>query len=182
MPNQNPTDQKGGYRAMPQYFAIVGDHDKPLYETEFSQGAQFATEIKELNPFILHAALDIVEDLQWQPSAGTSGNNVGNGFLRSRTNVSTDNCYLGQVDHFYGLVITAYLTYGGKKFVMLHGNNANQRSKNHTIDDNMVRSFYQEVHELYIKTLMNPFYVRDSPIENPTFDTRVHTLAKKYLK
>ncbi|KAL3235130.1 Trafficking protein particle complex subunit 20 [Nakaseomyces bracarensis] len=167
---------------MPQYFAIVGEHDKPLYEAEFTQTAGFAQEIKELNPFILHAALDIVEDLQWQPSAGTSGASVGNGFLRSRSNVSTDNCYLGQVDHFYGLAITAYLTYGGKKFVMLHGNNSTRGKNSHMIDDNMVRSFYQDVHELYIKTLMNPFYTQDSPIESPTFDLRVQTLAKKYLK
>lgn len=170
---------------MPQYFAIIGDHDRPLYEAEFTQGPQgFVQEIKELNPFILHASLDIIEDLQWQQNAGTGvAGGAGNSFLRSRNNANTDNCYLGKVDHFYGLVVTAYLTYGGKKFVMLHGSSVpgGNKTTTTTIDDSMVRSFYQEVHELYIKTIMNPFYQEGDELRSPLFDTRVKALAKKYL-
>lgn len=143
--------------------------------------------MKELNPFILHASLDIVEDLQWQinPAShlgnggnGANGSNGGGGFLRSRTVSNTDNCYLGKVDHFYGLAITAYISYGGMKFVMIHGNSANNSV---AIDDNNVRTFYQEVHELYVKTLMNPFYKITDPITSPAFDSRVKVLARKYL-
>ncbi|CAI4055978.1 hypothetical protein SKDZ_02G3600 [Saccharomyces kudriavzevii ZP591] len=175
---------------MPQYFAIIGKKDNPVYEIEFTspQNLQgFPQDLKELNPFILHASLDIVEDLQWQlnPTSqlngggnGGNGSNSGGGFLRSRTVNNTDNCYLGKVDHFYGLAITAYISYGGMKFVMIHGNSANS---NVVIDDNNIKSFYQEVHELYLKTLMNPFYKITDPITSPAFDSRVRTLARKHL-
>lgn len=173
---------------MPQYFAIIGSKDNPVYEAEFTtqQGQQgqlqqgFPQNLKELNPFILHASLDIIEDLQWKTNPNGQPGNVGGsgGFLRSRNVVNTDNCYLGKVDHFYGLAITAYLTYSGMKLVMVHGN---FNTGDVQIDDNAVKAFYQEVHELYIKTLMNPFYQINDPITSPAFDSRVRALARKYL-
>lgn len=174
---------------MPQYFAIIGRRDNPVYEAEFTtrQGQQgqlqqgFPQNLKELNPFILHASLDIIEDLQWKinPNSQNGANAGGSGgFLRSRNITNTDNCYLGKVDHFYGLAITAYLTYGGMKLVMIHGNFTNPNAQ---IDDNMVKAFYQEIHELYVKTLMNPFYKINDPITSPAFDSRVRALARKYL-
>lgn len=174
---------------MPQYFAIIGRRDSPVYEAEFTaqQGQQgqvqqgFPQNLKELNPFILHASLDIIEDLQWKanPNAQSGGNaGGGGGFLRSRNVPNVDNCYLGKVDHFYGLAVTAYLTYGEMKFVMIHGNMNNGDVQ---IDDNSVKAFYQEVHELYIKTLMNPFYKINDPITSPAFDSRVRAAARKYL-
>ncbi|GAV54160.1 hypothetical protein ZYGR_0AK06620 [Zygosaccharomyces rouxii] len=173
---------------MPQYFAIIGKRDNPIYEAEFTsqQGQQgqlqqgFQQNLKELNAFILHASLDIVEDLQWQvnPNAQHGRGGLSGGFLRSKNTANIDNCYLGKVDHFYGLAITAYVTYGGMKLVMIHGGPPNGNTQ---IDDNMVKSFYQEVHELYVKTLMNPFYRANEPIPSPAFDSRVRALAKKYL-
>lgn len=169
---------------MPQYFVIIGSKDNPVYEAEFTtqQGhiqQGFPQNLKELNPFILHASLDIIEDLQWKTNPNSQTGNVGGsgGFLRSRNVANTDNCYLGKVDHFYGLVITAYLTYSGMKLVMVHGNLTGDVQ----IDDNAVKAFYQEVHELYIKTLMNPFYQINDPITSPAFDSRVRALARKYL-
>ncbi|CCD25171.1 TRAPP subunit TRS20 NDAI_0E03540 [Naumovozyma dairenensis CBS 421] len=224
---------------MPQYFAIIGTQDNPIYEAEFtnptsknasSNEGGFPNDLKELNPFILHAALDVIEDLQWQPNptvnnanggggigigyfnSNTSSNSSLNstGFLKSRTslggnNSASDNCYLGKVDHFYGLSITAYLTYNGMKFVMIHGDasksntnekditfnyneeinsktsNGNRNKAMVPLDDNAIRSFYQEVHELYIKALMNPFYNLNDPINDSSFDMRVRRLAKKYI-
>ncbi|SCU85002.1 LAFA_0D13300g1_1 [Lachancea sp. 'fantastica'] len=168
---------------MPCYFAIISIKDNPIYEAEFTnpQFNQFPPELKELNPFILHASLDILEDLQWQthPQSGAnSGTNSG--FLRSRHSSSNSNCYLGKIDHFYGLAITGYLSYGNMKFVMVHSGNVNNGAPV-LIDDVSVKSFYQEVHELYVKTLMNPFYTLNDPITSPVFDRKVRALAKKYL-
>ena len=57
---------------MSYYFAIVGTLDDPLFEVEFgtSKGsgdgtARFKEEAKHMNQFIVHAALDMVEDVQW---------------------------------------------------------------------------------------------------------------------
>lgn len=264
---------------MPQYFAIIGSNDHPLYETEFHKDNQdIPQSLKELNPFILHASLDIIEDLQWQlqpnnrsmffgqddsynndgvgmsifrNSLGTGSDSNGissltAGFLRSGSTTNSysnknssndknstggmnnimssssssnsniqqilknDNCYLSRVDHFYGHVITAYITYSGLKFVMVHCNTNGMVKDNTTnsvekensiantdnsngddfifmgngltvIDDNKCKKFYQEVHELYVKTLLNPFYRLGQPLNDPEFSIRVHSIAKKYI-
>lgn len=244
---------------MPQFFAIVGANDCPLYETEF-HGANgkdvMPQSLKELNPFILHSSLDIIEDLQWQlqpnnrsmlsaqehnassllrGGAGSviagfeaSGSTLASGFLRSTSasfnnnplgasssninsnsssNAATqqllknDNCYLSRVDHFYGHVVTAYITYSGLKFVMVHcnvngvtegGNNNNTNDSNNQamvtgpglvhVDDTKCKKFYQEVHELYVKTLLNPFYKLGQAISSPEFNARVHLIANKHLR
>ncbi|SCW01142.1 LAFE_0D06018g1_1 [Lachancea fermentati] len=168
---------------MPCYFAIIGSRDNPIYEAEFTSPHlnSFPSELKELNPFILHASLDIIEDLQWQsnPQSGV-GTNTSGGFLRSRHSNNNDNCYLSKIDHFYGLAITGYLSYGNMKFVMIHSNSAGNGGTTQ-IDDPQVRAFYQEVHELYVKALLNPFYKLNDPITSPVFDSKVRSLAKKYL-
>ena len=57
---------------MSYYFSIVGNKDNPLFELEFGtskQGgdgiARFSAKARQLNPFIVHASLDIVEEVQW---------------------------------------------------------------------------------------------------------------------
>ena len=57
---------------MSYYFAIIGTRDNPLFELEFgtSKGggdgsARFRDEAKYMNQFIVHAALDMVEEVQW---------------------------------------------------------------------------------------------------------------------
>ncbi|AMD20676.1 HDL068Wp [Eremothecium sinecaudum] len=178
---------------MPFYFAIIGHKDNAIYSAEFTLPQQpFTLELQDLNPFILHASLDVIEDLQWQATnsnALTSNNSglvatTGTSFLRSRHSHSSEggpgSCYLSKVDHFYGLAITGYITYGNIKFVMVHGNSSSPNTVA-TVDDGVVKSFYKEVHELYIKTLLNPFYKVDAPITSPVFDSKVRALAKKYL-
>ena len=57
---------------MSYYFSIVGTRDQPLFELEFGtskQGgdgvARFSQEARQMSPFIVHAALDYVDELQW---------------------------------------------------------------------------------------------------------------------
>lgn len=57
---------------MSYYFCIIGSRDNPLFELEFGtskQGgdgiARFPPEARQLNPFVLHASLDVVEEVQW---------------------------------------------------------------------------------------------------------------------
>ena len=57
---------------MSYYFTVVGTRDNPLFEIEFgtSKGgadgnSRFRDEARHMNQFIVHAALDLVEDIQW---------------------------------------------------------------------------------------------------------------------
>lgn len=57
---------------MSYYFAIIGTRDNPLFSLEFgtSKGgadgtSRFREEARHMNEFIVHAALDMVEDVQW---------------------------------------------------------------------------------------------------------------------
>ena len=57
---------------MSYYFCIVNINDKPLFELEFGtskQGgdgiARFTIEARQMNPFIVHSSLDIVDEMQW---------------------------------------------------------------------------------------------------------------------
>lgn len=55
------------------YFAIVGTNDNPLYETELSSSSKSTSNFdastkddhRHLNQFIIHSALDVVEEVQW---------------------------------------------------------------------------------------------------------------------
>lgn len=54
------------------YFAIIGHKDNPLFEHEFgtskSSGdgiSRFTQEQRRMNQFIVHASLDVVEEVQW---------------------------------------------------------------------------------------------------------------------
>ena len=57
---------------MSYYFAIIGTRDNPLFTIDFgtSKGggdgvARFRDEAKHMNQFIVHAAIDMVEEIQW---------------------------------------------------------------------------------------------------------------------
>lgn len=85
---------------------------------------------------------------------------------------STQVLNLGKIDQFYGINISAYLTQGSIKFVLCYDSNK---------DENSIRQFFQDVNELYVKILMNPFYNVNDAILVPEFDYKVKLLAKKYL-
>ncbi|KAK7353664.1 hypothetical protein VNO80_19115 [Phaseolus coccineus] len=140
-------------------FIIVSRNDIPIYEAEVGVAAK-REDAAQLHQFILHAALDIVQDLAWTTSA----------------------MYLKSVDRFNELVVSVYVTAGHilymwglftvdkKKFMLLHD------SRN----DDGIKSFFQDVHELYIKTLLNPLYLPGSRITSSHFDTKVRALARKW--
>jgi hypothetical protein len=72
-----------------------------------------------MNQFLVHSSLDLVDDVMW----------------------TTSNAYLKVVDRISNYVISAYVSAGGMRFMLLHEN----------IASDSVRAFFQEVHELYIK-------------------------------
>ncbi|KAI9186903.1 hypothetical protein LWI28_022073 [Acer negundo] len=129
-------------------FIIVSRNDIPIYEAEVGSATK-REDAAQLHQFILHAALDIVQDLAWTTSA----------------------MFLKAIDRFNDLVVSVYVTAGHTRLMLLHD------SRN----DDGIKSFFQEVHELYIKILLNPLYLPGSRIASSHFDTKVRALARKYL-
>lgn len=112
-------------------FMIVG-RNEPLYEAEIALRPNPANRNADrdrdgsatgqsayLAQFIIHSALDMVE----------------------RRQTVAPYPYLKVVDKFNDQVVSAYLTSGGVKFMLLHDNR----------HEDAVGNFFREVHELYVK-------------------------------
>lgn len=127
---------------------IVSRNDIPIYEAEVGSATK-REDTALLHQFVLHAALDIVQDIAWTTSA----------------------MFLKAIDRFNDLVVSVYVTAGNTRFMLLHD------SRN----EDGIKSFFQEVHELYIKIILNPLYLPGSRITSSHFDTKVRALARKYL-
>ncbi|PWA00604.1 hypothetical protein BB558_003341 [Smittium angustum] len=136
------------------YFVIVGTNDSPIYEAEIGNSIPESTtakkdEYKHLNQFIIHSALDLVDDAIWE----------------------SNNCFLKVVDCVNDWNVSAYVTPSNVRLMLLH------EAKN----EERIKLFFQETHELYVKTLLNPFYELNSEINSSQFDISTRKIAKKYL-
>ncbi|XP_021314119.1 trafficking protein particle complex subunit 2 isoform X1 [Sorghum bicolor] len=129
-------------------FVIVSKNDIPIYEAEVGSALK-KEDLAHQHQFILHAALDVAQDLAW----------------------STNAMFLRSVDRFSDFVVSVYVTAGHTRFMLLHDSRS----------DDGIKSFFQEVHELYMKIFLNPLYLPGSRITSSYFDTKVRTLARKYL-
>ncbi|MBA0558934.1 hypothetical protein Golob_015922 [Gossypium lobatum] len=77
---------------------------------------------------------------------------------------TTSAMILKTIDKFNDLVVSVYVT------------------DDHILNiDDGIKSFFLEVHELYIKSLLNPLYLPGSRITSSHFNTKVGALARKYL-
>uniref|UniRef100_A0A0E0CNE4 Trafficking protein particle complex subunit n=1 Tax=Oryza meridionalis TaxID=40149 RepID=A0A0E0CNE4_9ORYZ len=111
-------------------FVIVSKNDIPIYEAEVGSAPKREDQAYQ-HQFILHAALDVVQDLAWATNT---------------ISIHT-------------------------RFMLLHDSRS----------EDGIKSFFQEVHELYIKIFLNPLYLPGSRITSSHFDTKVRALARKYL-
>lgn len=50
-----------------------------------------------------------------------------------------------------------------------------------TKNEDSIRQLFNDVYDLYVKTLLSPFYFVNQPITSPVFDQKVRALARKYL-
>ncbi|KAF2068366.1 hypothetical protein CYY_010309 [Polysphondylium violaceum] len=83
----------------------------------------------------------------------------------------SNNMYLKVIDKHNKFNISSYVTASHIKFMLLHEKK----------DEDAIRNFFVEVHDLYLKILLNPFYAYNSPITSTAFDNKVKKLGTKYF-
>lgn len=136
--------------------AIVGKNDIPIYEHDFlpPSGTSVPTDrtpyIQEL---VLHAALDNIEDQQWLASSSTTP-----GLLKN-------------VDRFNRMSVTALVTAGNAKLLLLHSENRPSEES--------IRLFLLEIAGLYTKVMLNPLRDADDRITSQHFHSAVLAAARR---
>lgn len=155
---QNSTNIKG--ILMNSYFVIIGSKmDNPIYEVDFGSGSTAARggTNATLTQNLGHLNQFIIH---------SSLDIVDEVFWGTQSN------YLKIVDRFNEWNVSAYITPSGSKFLLLHD----------ALNSDGIRHFFTDVHELYIKCLLNPFMDINAQISNTgLFDTRVKALGRKWL-
>ncbi|KAF2733806.1 Sedlin [Polyplosphaeria fusca] len=182
-------------------FTIMSPTDTPLFTHEFGTSrsggdgiARFTTSERSLNPFILHSALDVVEEVQWGPS----------------TSSGSAPMYLRHIDKYANSYISCWMTGGNVRFLLLtrprdealggtaggggvRGSLAGGRSglagagqvysPTNAATEEAVKNFFVDVYEAWVKTIMNPFFhvASGDVVKSPVFRARVAAAAKKYL-
>ncbi|EAL66023.1 trafficking protein particle complex subunit 2 [Dictyostelium discoideum AX4] len=83
----------------------------------------------------------------------------------------SNNMYLKIIDKFNKVQISSFVTAGHIKFLLLHEKK----------DEDAIKNFFVEVHDLYLKILLNPFYEYNKPITSTAFDAKVRKIGTKYF-
>ncbi|KAH7543909.1 hypothetical protein JRO89_XS15G0058800 [Xanthoceras sorbifolium] len=136
-------------------FIIVSRNDIPIYEAEVGSATK-REDAAQLHQFILHAALDIVQDLAWTTSA----------------------MFLKAIDRFNDLVVSVYVTAGHILYICELSSISGD-----SVDDYGGRGAggLMIVNSGSCMILLNPLYLPGSRIASSHFDTKVRALARKYL-
>lgn len=136
------------------HFMIVGQEDHPIFEADLISKSSDASGREErpqyLYHFVLHAALDAVEEQEW----------------------STNSMHLGVVDRFNNYQVSAFTTAAHIKFLLLHDGRG----------DEVIRNFFKDVYEIYIKVMLNPFFISTAKITSSLFQQRVKALGRQYFR
>lgn len=127
-------------------FIIVSPEEVVVYQLYTTL---IKKEITYLHELISFASLDCIDNVEY----------------------SNNGMFLKTVDKFNEYTVTAFITAGKMKFIMLH------EGKN----EDSIKSFFYDVYECYCKVLMNPFVDKNSKIFSLSFDNKVKQSFKKYI-
>lgn len=137
--------------ASPSLLFVIVGKNEPLYEAEFNKAPGSVTADSVTRQN--YFVLHSALDLV-EKAAWTS-----------------NQMYLKVVDKVNHQQVSTFLTAGNIKFMLLHSGKS----------EDSIKNFFTDVYELYVKLSMNPFYKYDTPITNKSFDSRVRSVARRYL-
>jgi len=70
------------------------------------------------------------------------------------------------------LQVSAFVTAAQIRFLLLHDGRS----------DDVVKAFFKDVHELYLKVMLNPFFMPSLRIATPGFTQKVRILARQHFR
>ncbi|KAJ1977621.1 TRAPP subunit [Dimargaris xerosporica] len=137
------------------YFAIVGTNDAPLYEAEFGLAVKDNSlgNKKEETKYLNQFIAHSALD------------------IIDEAVWTTTELYFKNIDRYNEMSVSCFVTPSNARLILLHETKA----------DDGIKTFFNECHELLIKTICNPFHDANQPIASVAFDTRVKSLAKRHL-
>ena len=155
-------------------FMIVSREDVPLYEADLVKGLEASSSAVAHSPGgAASPAGHPGAQAQKRDDAAHLHQFVmhaAQDFVEERM-WETNGMYLKLVDRFNDLYTYAWVTASGCRFLLLHD----------ARNEENVRSFFDEVHQLYLRVALNPFHTPRTPIENEVFDRRVRQAARRYF-
>ncbi|KAJ8908864.1 hypothetical protein NDN08_005568 [Rhodosorus marinus] len=127
---------------------IISPKNRPVFEAVIPANSLSERQLI-LSQLAIFAALDMVDEAMW----------------------SSKDLYLKVVDRFNDQSVSAFVTPGNHRFMLLH--DARQ--------DDGLKAFFNKLYEFFIKIALNPFYDDEEPIRSKAFSDRVRHLAQEYL-
>lgn len=76
--------------------------------------------------------------------------------------------YLGVIDRFNALQVSAFVTASRTRLLLLHDGRP----------DDAVKNFFKDVHELYLRAALNPFFSASMKLTSTSFHQRVKHVAR----
>merc|ERR1719453_694109 len=150
--------------------AIVGP-GVPVYEADLAGNAK--VDSSHLHQFVLHAASDAADDSLWHEAAAAPplafASSIGGG---GGGGVGAVPLTLRLVDRFNALSVSAYVTAGRYKMLLLH---------DARISEDSAMAFMRDLHEPLVKVLLNPLREAAEYIADLRFDERVRALARRHF-
>ncbi|KAA6376810.1 MAG: putative trafficking protein particle complex subunit 2 [Streblomastix strix] len=131
-------------------FLIITRGDNQIFRRDFGSIIRGNDLIQRMDQFLVFASLDCVDEQVWQ---GT-------------------NLFLRTVDVSESGRILAYVTPGHARFLLFTDNSDSKVEQ-------LAETFFKEIHEQYIKVILNPLYEYNSQIISPKFDAYVQKLGDK---
>ncbi|KAF7236234.1 hypothetical protein EG68_11328 [Paragonimus skrjabini miyazakii] len=134
------------------YFAIVGHDDEALFDFEYSSNKSSESKPEEHRHLNQFVAHAALDVIDEQLW-------------------NTTNTFLKSVDKFNEWIVSAFVTPSKLRFVLLHDEP----------NENRIRSFFNDVFEVYMKLALNPFFDRTKVICSPAFTAKVQRLSNKHF-